>query len=185
MWIVQSILLAVSLCADCFAVTACSSVTLRDLSWKRILAVAVAFAVVQTGLLLIGWAFGDLFVGFIGKVAPVVGFLLLLYVGGSMILSVWKGDGETRDLDGLRNVLIGAVATSIDAFAVGISLSMDGNGPGDIAVKAAAVFVVTFLSVVLGMKGGSAVGKRYGHTAQLAGGVVLIAIGLDILLGII
>ena len=179
--ILAAFIFAVSLCADCFAVSACSSVSVKDVSAGRILTIAIVFAFVQTGFLLAGWAFGDLFVGFVGKVAPLIGFLLLLYVGGGMLLSAWKDDPEARNLNGLLNILLGAVATSIDALAVGISLSMDGESLGDVSIKAAAVFLVTFLSVVLGIKGGVLAGRRYGRTALVVGGIVLITIGLNIL----
>ncbi|MBR4755453.1 MAG: manganese efflux pump [Bacteroidales bacterium] len=179
--ILAALIFAVSLCADCFAVSACSSVTIKDAPMDKVLPVALVFAIVQTGLLMAGWAFGDLFVGFVGKVAPVIGFLLLLYVGGSMLVSAWKNEPESRNLKGFVNILLGAVATSIDAFAVGISLSMDGESLGDMSVKAAAVFLVTFFSVVLGIKGGALAGRRYGRTALIVGGIVLITIGLNIL----
>ena len=183
--IIGAILLALSLCADCFAVSACSSVTLKDDSWRRILPVASVFAIVQAGLFLFGWLFGDLFVGFVGKLAPVIGFLLLLYVGGSMIVSAWKNETSARDLDGLRNILIGALATSIDAFSVGVSFSMEGDGAEGMAVKAATLLVITFLSVVAGIKGGVYAGKRYGRGALWVGGFVLLLIGVNILFKLI
>ena len=179
--ILAALVFALSLCADCFAVSACSSVTLKEISWRRVLGVSLVFAVVQSGLFLAGWGTGDLFVGFIGKVAPVIGFLLLAYVGGSLLLNAWRNEAEAHDLNGLRNILVGAVATSIDAFAVGISLSMDRESFGDVLVKFLAVFAVTLLSVILGIKGGQFAGRRYGRGAQFAGGLVLLAIGLNIL----
>ena len=179
--IFSALILALSLCADCFAVSACSSVTLKDSSWGRVLPVAVVFGLVQSGLFLLGWLFGDLFVGMVGKLAPVIGFLLLLYVGGSMLLSAWRNELSQKNLDGIRNVLIGAVATSIDAFSVGISFSMDRDSAGDVILKAIVLLVITFLTVIAGMKGGSYAGRRYGRPALWAGGAVLILIGLNIL----
>ena len=179
--VLAALLFALSLCADCFAVSACSSVSVKDFSWKRIALVAAIFALVQSGLLVIGWTFGDILFGFVGKLAPVVGFLLLLYVGGSMIVSSITDREESRNLDGFRNILIGAVATSIDALAAGISLSMDSDSFPDMILKAVAVLVVTFVSVVLGIKGGTLAGRRYGRPALLVGGIVLVVIGLNIL----
>ncbi|MBR5660707.1 MAG: manganese efflux pump [Bacteroidales bacterium] len=185
MWFISAILLALSLCADCFAVSACSSMTVKDSSWRKVLPVAAVFALVQAGLFMLGWLFGDLFVGFVGKLAPVIGFLLLLYVGGSMLLSAWKDERSPRDLNGISNILLGAVATSIDAFSVGISFSMDGDSGGDMLLKGIVLLVITFLTVVAGMKGGSYVGRRYGRPALWAGGSVLILIGLNILFNFI
>ena len=194
MIVLQAILLAVSLCADCFAVTTCSSVTLKSVTWRKVLQIALVFAFVQTLLMLIGWLFGDLFVGFIHKAAKIIGFLLLLYVGGSMILEGIKNDEEPRDLNGIRNIIIGAIATSIDALAVGVSMSLGQAGQDPLAVDHAimvntmiadhvAVFVVTMLSVFAGMFGGYGVGRRYGRPAEIIGGTGLICIGIGILLG--
>ena len=183
--ILAAIILALSLCADCFAVSACSSVTLKDGSWGKVLPVAAVFAVVQAGLFLLGWLFGDLFVGFIGKLAPIIGFLLLLYVGGSMLVSAWKNDQSPRDLNGILNILLGAVATSIDAFSVGMSFSMDGDSGDDMIIKAVVLLVVTFLTVIAGMKGGSYAGRRYGRPALWTGGTVLLLIGVNILFNFI
>ena len=178
----SAFLLAVSLCADCFAVTSCSSVTLTDVKWSRVLPTAFAFAVIQTVLMLLGWLFGDLFIGAVEKIAGIIGFLMLLYVGGSMILEVVKGDSQSRNLNGLKNVLIGGVATSLDAFAVGISLSMGHVPSREVALDLAAVFAVTFLSVAGGIFGGSRIGARFGKPSEVAGGCVLILIGLNILI---
>ncbi len=179
--VLGALIFALSLCADCFAVSACSSVSIKNSSWRREVVVALVFSVVQSGFLLAGWAFGGLFSGFVGKLAPVVGFLLLLYVGGSMIVSSITDREESRNLDGFRNILIGAVATSIDALAAGISLSMDNDSFDDTALKAVSVLVVTFVSVMLGIKGGILSGRRYGRPALLVGGIVLVVIGLNIL----
>lgn len=184
--IVESLLLAASLCADCFAVSTCSSVTLKGISWRKILPIAFVFGVVQTALMALGWLFGDIFVGHIHKVASLIGFLLLLYVGGSMILGAVKNEDESRDLNGLKNVIIGAVATSIDAFTVGISLSMGLVPTGKMMMmNLVAVFIVTMLSVIGGMFGGQKIGQRFGRPAEIIGGSVLILIGLNILLGFI
>ena len=183
--ILESMLLAASLCADCFAVSTCSSVTLKGISWRKILPIAFVFGVVQTALMALGWLFGDIFVGHIHKIASLIGFLLLLYVGGSMILEAVKNEDEARDLNGLKNVVIGAVATSIDAFAVGVSLSMGFVPLDKMMMNLTAVFVVTMLSEIGGMFGGQRIGQKFGRPAEIIGGCVLILIGLNILLGFI
>lgn len=181
MKILQAILVAASLCADCFAVSLCSGVTLRELRWRRVFGVALAFAIIQAGLLAIGWAFGYLFVGMVEKVSHVIAFLLLLYVGGSMLVEGIRGKEEVRNLDGWRNVLVGGVATSIDALAVGVAQSMEDVSFSGFLPLLLSVFVITALSVVLGLRGGSAIGSRFGRWAEIVGGVVLIGIGVGIL----
>lgn len=182
MWIFQAIMLAVSLCADCFAVSTCSSVTLKEISWRKVLPIAFAFGIVQTLLMLLGWLFGGIFVGYIQKASGLIGFLLLLYVGGTMILEATKDDEVPRDLNGIRNVILGAIATSIDAFAVGVSLSMIRPETKVMAANLVSVFAVTVFSVAAGMFGGCRIGRKFGRPAEMFGGIVLIATGFSILL---
>ena len=181
MGITEAILTAVSLCADCFAVSLCSSVTLKSGKRREILGVALAFAVIQTGLLVAGWALGSVCAGFVEGISHIIGFVLLLYVGGSMLIEGVRGGEEPRNLCGLRNVIIGGVATSIDALAVGVAQSMAGRSWHDISPLAVSVFVVTALSVIAGMEGGSRLGRHFGRDAEIAGGVVLVAIGISLL----
>lgn len=174
--------MAASLCADCFAVSVCSSVTLRRIDAKSVSKVALSFGVIQAGLLVLGYVFGDLFVGYLGLASRWIGLLLLVYVGGSMIIESRKDSPEVRNLEGLRNVIVGAIATSIDALAVGASLSMGHEKWEGVAIDAVAVLLVTILSVVVGMLSGHHIGRRFGRVAELIGGIVLIVIGIGIFL---
>jgi len=182
MEILESILLAVSLCADCFAVSLCSSVSQREIRARDIIKVSLAFAVIQSGLLLAGFLFGNLFVGLISRISHVIGFLLLLYVGGSMLLEGIRDSQESRDLNGWRNIILGGIATSIDALAVGVSQSMAGTPVGKFTALFISVFAVTAISVVTGIWGGKTIGKKTGRWAEIVGGIVLIGIGVSILL---
>ena len=179
--IVESLLLAASLCADCFAVSTCSSVTLKGISRRKILPIAFVFGVVQTALMALGWLFGDIFVGHIHKVASLIGFLLLLYVGGSMILGAVKNEDESRDLNGLKNVIIGAVATSIDALAVGVTFSMVELSVS-IWLAVALIGCITFLISLGGVYVGNVFGAKYKNKAEFVGGTILILIGVKIIL---
>lgn len=183
MLIITIVLLAVSLCADCFAVSLCSSVTLKRIEWKSVITVSLAFAFIQTGFFLIGWGFGNVLLGFVMRMADIIGFLLLLYVGGTMLIEGVRGENdEVRDLNGLRNVLVAGVATSIDALAVGVSMSMDARTAGDAMWQALALFICTAISVTAGICGGKVIGSKVGRVAEIIGGAVLIAIGVGILL---
>ena len=189
MGIWEAVLIAVSLCADCFACTLCSGVTLKGVTGRRVAGIALVFAVIQAGLLLAGWAFGNAFVGLIEKISHWVGFLLLLYVGGGMLLEGIRAlrgrcDGDSVRLDGLRNVVLSGIATSIDALAVGVSQSMveTTRSFAEFCPLFVSVFVVTALSVVSGLLGGKVLGHRFGHWAEVAGGLVLIGIGVSFIL---
>jgi len=178
----SALLFALSLCADCFAVSLCSGTTLAKVNWKNTVIVASAFAVIQTAMLMAGWAFGSAIAPFVGKVAPWIGFLLLLYVGGSMVLEGIKGEAEALNLNGFRNIVLGGLATSIDALAAGMSMSLSGESFSVAAPKAVAVLIVTFLSVVLGIAGGKVLADKVGRIAEIIGGIVLIGLGISILL---
>ena len=181
--IVKDILLAASLCADCFAVALCASVSMSGVKWKEVMRIALIFAVIQTSLLFVGWAFGDFIARYIIKIVSYVGMLLLVFVGGSMIKEDFS-DEYPRNLSGLRNIVIAGIADSIDALAVGISMSMAGRGLSGMWVPVVAVFVITAFSVVLGIKGGSFIGIRSGRPAAVIGGIVLICLGINIPLGL-
>ena len=176
------ILFGMSLCADCFAVSLCSGVTLRSSRWKDILFAALVFAVIQTAFLFLGWALGHAIVSLVIKIARWIGFLLLLYVGGSMVIEGVRHDNEARDLSSFRNLVIGGIATSIDAFSVGVSMAMGGDSVKEILPKAISVFVFTVLSVIAGIAGGKKIGGYAGPVAEIIGGLVLVGIGISILL---
>jgi|GEM_PF-2644004 len=181
--ILEAILLALSLCVDCFVVSACSSVSFGETTLRKIAPVAIVFGVIQGGLLLLGWLLGDAVVGLLGKVAKLIGFGLLLYVGISMIVEAIKEgpEDEVKNLHGLRNVIVASIATSIDALAVGASMPLSGGTTLEMWVDTATVALVTFLSVIAGMIVGGKLSERFGKAASIVGGCVLIAIGVFVL----
>lgn len=182
MGIIRAILVAASLCADCFAVTLCSSVTLGQIRWRSAARVALAFAVIQTAFLLVGWLFGEAVAPMIIKASHVIGFLLLLYVGGSMLWEGIRGEEEVRNLSGWKNVLLGGIATSIDALAVGVAEAMEGTSWQGFIPLLAAVFTATVLFSLAGIFSGKAAGAHAGRAAETVGGAVLIGIGVWMLL---
>ena len=184
MGVITDILLAVSLCADCFAVALCASVTMPDVRWREVMRIAVLFAVIHIISISIGWVFGAFIAGFIMGVVNYVGLLLLMYVGGSMIYEAFS-DEEPRNLSGLRNIVLVGISVSIDALAVGGSMSMVGRSLPSMSVLMSVLFAVTVLSVIIGMKGGSFIGRKAGKPASVAGGIVLILIGINIPLGLL
>jgi putative Mn2+ efflux pump MntP len=183
----EALLLSFSLCADCFASTLCAGVKLRR-GGLQVLGIALVFSVIHVGFLLLGWEFGNVFVGFIERISHWIGFLLLLYVGGNMLLegirAVRGSCGyESGRLDGFTNVVLGAVATSIDALGVGVSQSMleTMRSFSSIYPLAVTLFCVTVAVVLAGLLGGRLIGQRVGHWAEIAGGLVLIGIGVSFL----
>ena len=174
--------ISLSLCADCFAVSLCSGPVMRGVPRKHVLAVSLFFAIVHVSFRMAGFLFGDFLVGYVERFAHWIGFLLLLYVGGSMILSALSDKEEFHSLEGFRNILVSAVATSIDAMAVGGSLSMERTAVHDVLLTCAVLFVVTTLTVMIGIIGGRRIGVRFGRHAEIVGGCVLVGLGIGILL---
>ena len=177
--VLKDILLATSLCADCFAVALCSSVTMKKVPIVRVLKIALIFAVIHTALLFIGWAFGDFIARYVIHFVKYIGMLLLVLVGGQMIKDAFSQE-KSQSLSSLR----AAFADSIDALAVGISLSMSGRSLSGMESILISIFLITILTVVIGIKGGCFIGKRAGRPASLMGGIVLIALGINIVLDI-
>ena len=188
--ILSAILLGLSLCADCFAVALCSSLTVpREEVRRKVWTIAIVFTVIQTGLFLVGWGVGtgateliSEYVGHFEKVAHIIGFLLLLYVGGEMFIDGVRSKSTHLNLSGFKSIALGGVATSIDAAAVGISMAMDTAPWAEIWPIAVSIFVFTVLSVVVGMLSGSFLGRKLGYSARIVGGLVLIGLGINILL---
>ncbi len=109
--------------------------------------------------------------------------LLLVLVGGQMIKDAFSQE-KSQSLSSLRNIVLAAFADSIDALAVGISLSMSGRSLSGMESILISIFLITILTVVVGIKGGCFIGKRAGRPASLMGGIVLIALGINIVLDI-
>lgn len=179
------LLIAASLCADCFAVSLCSSISLKDANNRQIIITGLVFAIIQSGLLICGWLFGNLFVGLVEKIAHIIGFAMLLYVGLGMLLDGIKAKGECHNLNGWKNIIMGGIATSIDAAAVGVSQSMDAVQSKQALILCLFVFIITFISVFIGINIGKTIackGRKVSRIAEILGGIILIGIGVGILI---
>ena len=120
---------------------------------------------------------GGLILGIVRRFAHIIGGLLLGYVGVSMILEGAKGNMEAKDLNGWKNIILGGIATSIDALTVGAAESMNGGNFHSILPLFVSVFAVTMLSVISGIAFGRSIGNKVGKWAEIAGGTVLSALG--------
>ncbi len=178
---VEIILLSMSLSVDTLAVSLGGSVSLGRISPGKVSKVSLAFGLMQALLIFLGWAAGASVASFIHQAAHIIGFVILMYIGGSMVWSAVRKSEEKTDLSGVRNLLLAAFATSIDAFAVGISLAMAGMQSDNALALVAAVFCMTVLAAAFGVSCGAFIGCRCGRPAKIAGGIVLIGIGISLL----
>lgn len=170
--------LAVGLSMDAFAVSICKGLSLGKIKVKHMCIAGIWFGGFQALMPLIGYFLGRLFADMITKYDHWIAFILLLFIGGNMIKEA-VGDEEHVDASmDVKGMFILAVATSIDALAVGVTFAFL-----KVAIVPAVSFIgiVTFVCSAAGVKIGSIFGTKYSKKAELFGGVVLILIGIKIL----
>ena len=175
------VLLAVGLAMDAFAVSICKGLAMGKIQWKNMLIIGIWFGAFQAKMPAIGYFLGRSCYDLIADYDHWIAAGLLFIIGANMIREALSGDEENVDADvGFRVMLILAIATSIDALAVGISLAMDGGE--NIFVSAGIIGAITALISMAGVKIGSIFGDRFGTKAEVLGGIILILIGAKILL---
>lgn len=185
MGIVELALIAVGLSMDAFAVSVCKGLGMKRLDMRQALVIALFFGGFQALMPLAGWALGSGFQSYIEPVDHWIAFALLAFIGGKMLYDAFHeedGDepvaGEAARLD-LKEILMLAIATSIDALAVGVSFAFL---QVDIVPAISLIGVITFALSLVGVAAGHQFGARFEKPATVVGGVVLILIGLKILL---
>ena len=177
--IVEAVLLGVALAMDAMAVTLSNSLCEPDMPRPKRLAMPVAFACFQTLMPVLGYWGGTLVAPLVEAYAGVVSLAVLGVVGGRMALEALRGLREPERASCARltwpAILLEAVATSIDALVVGVSLAATG---ADLALNAAAIGVTTLACCLAVLLAGRALGERFGAHAKVVGGIILIVIGL-------
>ena len=180
----ELLLLALGVSMDAFAVSICKGLAMKKAGIKEGLTCGVWFGGFQALMPTIGFFLGTLFAEAIQAVDHWVAFVLLAIIGANMLKEAFeKGCDccENHDADlSVKTMFVMAVATSIDALAVGISLAMAGNV--DIFAAAALIGLFTCGMSAAGVKIGNVFGSRFEKKAQAAGGFILVALGLKILL---
>lgn len=186
MGIGELFLLAVGLSMDAFAVSVCKGLAMKKATLKAEATCGLWFGGFQMLMPVTGFFLGSLFAEAIEAFDHWVAFGLLVIIGINMLKEVLEkedesGDDPEKDADlSVKTMFLMAVATSIDALAVGISLAMVGSV--NIWLAAAFIGICTCLLSALGVKIGNVFGSRYEKKAELAGGVILILLGAKILL---
>ncbi len=180
MGIAELFLLAVGLSMDAFAVAVCKGLALKKASPGQMALVGLWFGGFQALMPLIGYFVGVQFKDAITAIDHWIAFILLAVIGGNMIREAFSTEEEKADASlSVKKMLPLAVATSIDALAVGVSFAFL-----DVHIGTAASFigVVTFFLSAAGVKVGSLFGAKYKSRAELAGGIILVCLGVKILL---
>lgn len=178
----QVILIALSLAMDAMAVSVSVGLACPGSAVRQGLRLGVWFGAFQFGMPLVGFLLGKTLAGYVESLAPWIAFILLAFIGGRMILDALQPQEEEKeDMACLSNtrVFLLAIATSIDALAVGVGASLMGL---PLLVSCAIIGVTAFALSLFGAVLGRRLGQAFNTYAQVAGGLVLVAIGLKFLL---
>ena len=176
----EIIAIGVGLAMDAFAVSICKGLSMKKIDWKKAIIIALYFGIFQALMPVLGYFLGSTFSSFVQSVDHWIAFILLAIIGGNMIKDSTDDEVEKRnDKVDVKTMLLLAIATSIDALAVGVTFAFfEVNLLLSISIIGIITFVLSFLGVIIGNK----FGDKFQNRAELAGGIVLIIIGLKILL---
>lgn len=183
-YLVEFLLLGVGLAMDAFAVSICKGLAMRKVNKKQAVVIALFFGGFQAIMPIVGWFLCKGFQNYIEAFDHWIAFALLAFIGMKMIietLSEKEEDVVVEKMDpplDMKEMLMLAIATSIDALAVGISLAALDR---PIVESATIIGVVTFIISIVGVYIGNFFGNRYKKRAELAGGIILVLIGVKIL----
>lgn len=180
MGILELILISIGLAMDAFAVAVCKGLSMKKMEWKKAVIVAFYFGGFQALMPAIGFFLGVSFEELVTKVDHWIAFILLGIIGINMIKEAFDKEKETiNDSIDIKTMTILAIATSIDALAVGITFAFL---KVDLLIAVTLIGVITFALSLIGVKIGNKFGDKYERKAELIGGIILILMGLKILL---
>lgn len=179
------LLMGAGLSMDAFAVSICKGLSMRKVNKKQCLVIGLFFGGFQALMPFIGWVLGSQFEQYIKSIDHWIAFILLGFIGGKMVVEAIREKDEAVEVGkmdpplDLKEMFILAIATSIDALAVGITFAFL---QVPIVEAVSIIGITTFVISVIGVYVGNFFGNRYKKKAELAGGIILILIGLKILL---
>ena len=177
MGIIELILLSIGLGMDAFAVSVCKGISMKKMNWKKACIIGLYFGGFQA---VIGYFFGSSFESIITNIDHWIAFILLAIIGAKMIQEAFQKEEEEYNEDiSVKTMIVLSIATSIDALAVGITFAFLKE---NLLLAITLIGTITFILSVIGTKIGNRFGDKYKSKAELAGGIILIIIGLKILL---
>ena len=179
MSLVELFILAVGLSMDAFAVSICKGLSLGKITKKHMAIAGAWFGGFQALMPLIGYFLGSFFADMITKYAHWIAFVLLIIIGGNMIKEAMGEEEKVDACMDAKEMFILAIATSIDALAVGVTFAFL---KVQIVPSVSFIGCVTFVCSAIGVKIGSIFGSKYRSKSEFCGGMILILIGLKILL---
>ncbi len=163
---------------DAFAVSICKGLSMKKININKIVIIALYFGIFQAIMPLIGYFLGKGFENFVTQIDHWIAFVLLLFIGANMIKDSFNDNEDENDDTGFKTMIILAIATSIDALAIGITFAFLGT---NIVLATSIIGVVTFALSAIGVIIGNRFGNRYEKVAKIIGGTILIIMGAKIL----
>lgn len=177
----ELIVLSLGLGMDAFAVSICKGLSMKKMNWKKALIIGLYFGGFQAIMPVLGYSLSKGFENFVTSIDHWIAFILLSIIGGKMVKDAFSPENsENCNEDvGVKTMIVLAIATSIDALAVGITFAFLNV---NLILAIALIGSITFFLSMIGTKVGNVFGDRYENKAELLGGVILIFLGIKILL---
>lgn len=176
----EIIVIAIGLAMDAFAVSVCKGLSMKKIDWKKTIIIAVYFGAFQALMPVLGYFLGSSFSAFVQKVDHWIAFILLSIIGVNMIKESTDDEVEKRnDNVDFKTMVVLAIATSIDALAVGVTFAFF---EVNILLAISIIGIITFILSIFGVIIGNKFGDKFQNKAELIGGIILIIIGVKILL---
>ena len=176
----EIVVIGIGLAMDAFAVSVCKGLAMKKLDWKKVIIISLYFGIFQALMPVLGYCLGSTFSSFVQQVDHWIAFILLAIIGGNMIKDSTDDEEEKRnDKVDVKTMVLLALATSIDALAVGVTFAFF---EVNLWLSISIIGIITFVLSVLGVIIGNKFGDKFQNRAELAGGIILIIIGLKILL---
>lgn len=177
----ELIVLSLGLGMDAFAVSICKGLSMKKMNWKKALIIGLYFGGFQAIMPVLGYSLSKGFENFVTSIDHWIAFILLSIIGGKMVKDAFSPENsENCNEDvGFKTMIVLAIATSIDALAVGITFAFLNV---NLILAIALIGSITFFLSMIGTKVGNIFGDRYENKAELLGGVILIFLGIKILL---
>jgi len=178
--IFEIILIAIGLAMDAFAASVCKGLSIKKMQWVKASIIALYFGGFQALMPLIGFILGTSFQNMVNNISHWIAFTFLTFIGGNMIKDSFRDEPQMQsDNIDIRTMLLLAIATSLDALAVGVTFAFLRI---NILLAIFIIGIITFFISLIGVKIGNQFGDKFQSKAELTGGIILILIGLKVLL---
>ena len=176
----EIVVIGIGLAMDAFAVSVCKGLSMKKINWKKTIIIALYFGLFQAIMPVFGYFLGSAFSSFVQMIDHWIAFILLAIIGGNMIKDSTDDEVEKRnDNVDVKRMVVLAIATSIDALAVGVTFAFF---EVNLLLSITIIGVITLVLSILGVIIGNKFGDKFQNRAELTGGIILIIIGLKILL---